>query len=238
MNIVKNEHHFVSILKNLNILYIEDEYNIRQNVAKTLKLLCKEVFDVDEIDKANQILDTSRIDIIISDINLGKDNGLDFIEDLRKNDKTIPVILLSAYTDREYLLKATKLKLVDYLTKPIDFKMLNNALHNCVNDIIDNSKYIIRFPDDITYNVLQKKLFATNENKEITLTSKELLLLDYLIKYNNRVVSHEELKINIWDDIFDASDSALKNLLNKLRKKIGKEVISNISGVGFRIEIK
>ena len=237
MAILEKELDFNRILKNLNILYIEDEYNIRQNITKTLKLICKEVFDVEEIDNANKILNTSRIDIIISDINLGKDNGLSFIEELRKKDKTIPIILLSAYTDKEYLLKATKLKLIDYLTKPIDFKMLNNALHNCVNDIIDNSKYIIRFPNNINYNVLQKKLFNANGNNEITLTSKELLLLDYLVKYNNRVVSHEELKINIWEDIFEATDSALKNLLNKLRKKIGKEVIINISGVGFRIQI-
>ena len=89
----------------------------------------------------------------------------------------------------------------------------------------------------LNYNVLYKKLYNTIENNDIPLTSKELILLDYLIKFNNRVVSHDELKLNIWDDTFDATDSALKNLLNKLRKKIGKEVIVNISGVGFRIQI-
>ncbi|WP_122893899.1 response regulator transcription factor [Arcobacter peruensis] len=229
---------FNNVLKNLHILYIEDEDNIRENVSKTLKLICKEVFEVENISKANELLNNNRIDIIISDINLGNDNGLDFIQELRKTDKTIPVILLSAYTDTKYLLKAAKLKLVDYLTKPIDFKMLKNALINCVQDIIDNSKYIINFPDNINYNVLQKKLFNTTKDKEeITLTSKEVLLLDYLIKFNNRVIPHDELKNNIWEDIYDASDSALKNLLNKLRKKIGKETIINISGVGFRIKI-
>lgn len=237
MNEIENNLDFNNILKNLNILYIEDEDNIRENVAKTLKLICKEVFEVENISKASELLNNKRIDIIISDINLGNDNGLDFVQELRKTDKTIPVILLSAYTDTKYLLKATKLKLVDYLTKPIDFKMLKNALTNCVQDIIDNSKYIISFPDNINYNVLQKKLFNTNKKEEITLTSKEVLLLDYLIKFNNRVVPHDELKNNIWEDIYDASDSALKNLLNKLRKKIGKETIVNISGVGFRIKI-
>ena len=224
-----------NILKNLNILYIEDEDNIRTNITKTLKLLSKEVYDVDTIEKAKNIIKEQHIDIIISDINLGIDNGLDFIKELRAHDKTIPVILLSAYTDTEYLLKAAKLKLVDYLTKPIDFSMLKSALINSVQDILDNSKYIISFPNNINYNVLHKKLYSTIKNKEITLTLKELLLLDYLIKFNNRVVSHEELMLNIWNDNFEATDSALKNLLNKLRKKIGKESISNISGVGFRI---
>ncbi|APW66717.1 transcriptional regulator [Poseidonibacter parvus] len=237
MNTIEKQLDFNNILKNLNILYIEDEDNIRENVSKTLRLICKEVFEVSNISEAIKESIDNRIDIIISDINLGVDNGLDFIEELRKTDKNIPVILISAYTDTKYLLKATKLKLVDYLTKPIDFKMLKNALTNCVHDIIDNAKYIISFPQNINYNVLEKKLYNLQKKEEITLTSKEVLLLDYLIKYNNRVVPHDELKINIWEDMYDASDSALKNLLNKLRKKIGKETIKNISGLGFRIII-
>lgn len=226
-----------NVLKDLNILYIEDEENIRINISKTLKLLSSDVYDVATIKEAEYFLLNKRIDIIISDINLGEDNGLDFITKLRSYDKTIPVILLSAYTDTEYLLKATKLKLVDYLTKPIDFKMLKDALINSVQEILDNSKYIISFPDNINYNVLHKKLYNTLEKKEIPLTSKELILLDYLIKFNNRIISHEELKINIWNDSFDSTDSALKNLLNKLRKKIGKKSIENISGVGFRLHL-
>ena len=226
-----------NILKDLNILYIEDEDNIRENVARTLRILCKNTFDISSINKAKIILNNHHIDIIISDINLENENGLDFIEEIRTHNKTIPVIFISAYTDTSYLLKATKLKLIDYLTKPIDFRMLKNALNNCVKDIIDNSNYIISFYDYIKYNVQQKKLFNDEKGIEISLTSKEILLIDYLIKYNNRIVSHNELKINIWTDELEASDSALKNLLNKLRKKIGKESITNISGVGYRINI-
>jgi len=234
----QNNLYFNNILKNLNILYIEDEENIRINITKTLKILAKNVYDVETLKDANYFIKNKRIDIIISDINLGEDNGLDFIEKLRTYNKSIPVILLSAYTDTDYLLKATKLKLVDYLTKPIDFKMLKKALINSVQDILDNSKYIVNFSENIIYNVLHKKLYNIQENNEISLTSKELILLDYLIKFNNRVVSHDELKLNIWKDSFDATDSALKNLLNKLRKKIGKDSIINISGVGFRVQIQ
>lgn len=226
-----------NILKKLTILYIEDEKNIRENVKKVLELLCENVFDVENVEDAKSILEKERIDIIISDINLPGTNGLDFVENIRTIDKTIPVILLSAYTDTKYLLAATKLKLIDYLTKPIDFKILNNALHKCVQDIIDNSRYIISFSEEINYNVLYKRLYDNKSNSEISLTAKELELLDYLILNSNRIVSQEELKNNIWKDSFEATDSALKNLLNKLRKKIGKESIINISGVGYRLNM-
>lgn len=124
---------------------------------------------------------------------------------------------------------------MDYLTKPVDFKTLNNSLHTCVEEIIDNSRYMISFKNNIQYNVLQKKLFDLNIKEEITLTSKELDLIDFLIKNSNRIVSSEELKSNLWEDYFEATDSALKNLLNKVRKKIGKESITNISGVGYKL---
>lgn len=225
-----------NILKKLSILYVEDEENIRNNIKKVLDLYCENIYAVASVEDALTIKESNRVDIIISDINLPKTNGIDFIKELRKNDKTIPVILLTAYTDKDYLLEATKLKLVDYLTKPIDFKTLHVALLKCVQDILDNSRYIISFNNGIQYNVLHKKLFDKKDKIEIALTSKELNLLDYLITHNNRVISHDEIKFNIWEDEFEATDSALKNLLNKLRKKIGKETISNISGVGFRLE--
>jgi DNA-binding response OmpR family regulator len=224
-----------NILKNLTILYVEDEENIRENIKKVLLLLCENVFDVSSAEEAKIIFETKRIDIIISDINLPNSDGIKFVQELRKIDKTIPVILLSAFTDTKYLLEATKLKLVDYLTKPIDFKTLNNALHSCVKEILDNSRYSIYFQNNIQYNVLQKKLIDLNTNEEIMLTSKEVDLITFLIKNNNRVVSTDELKSNLWEDCFEATDSALKNLLNKVRKKIGKESISNISGVGYRL---
>ncbi len=231
-----NTKKYHEILKKLCILYIEDEENIRKNMKKVLLLLSNTVYDVSDIKNAKKILEENRIDIIISDINLPEENGLDFIENLRQIDKKIPVILLSAYTETDYLLKATKLKLIDYLTKPVDFETLNNALLKCAEDIYENGMFIINFENGIEYNVLNKEL-KDIDKKEIKLTSKELLMLDYLIKNNLRVVSHEELKTNIWEDCFDATESALKNLLNKLRKKIGKESISNISGVGYKLNI-
>lgn len=227
---------FNNILKNLNVLYIEDEENIRLNIKKVLLLLCKNVFDTGSVEGAKEILEKQRIDIIISDINLPKQNGLDFVEEIRKINKKIPVILLSAYTETNYLLKATKLKLIDYLTKPVNFETLNQALLKCAEDIYENAMFIISFQNKIQYNVLNKKLEDSNK-QEINLTSKEVALLDYFIKNNTRVISHEELKNNIWEDSYETTDSALKNLLNKLRKKIGKDSISNISGVGYKLNI-
>ena len=159
-----NNSTYTKILKNLNILYIEDEKKIKENIKKTLLLFCENIFDAESIKIAKNKLLNNRIDIIISDINLPDSCGLEFIKEIRIVDKTIPIIVLSAYTDKKYLLEATKLKLADYLTKPIDFKSLHTALYKCVDEILDNSRYIISFKNSIQYNVLHKKLINIEKN--------------------------------------------------------------------------
>lgn len=227
---------YLKILNNLNILYIEDEEIIKENIKKTLTLFCENIFDASNIEDAKIILQKYRIDIVITDINLPETNGIEFIKEFRKIDKKIPILILSAYTDKNYLLEAIKLKLTDYLTKPIDFKSLQLALYKCVDEILENSRYVISFKNSIEFNVLHKKLFCKNNNEEMLLTSKELMLLEYLVKHSNRIVSIDELKNYIWEDELESTDSALKNLLNKIRKKIGKDSILNISGVGYRLD--
>lgn len=227
---------YLKILNSLNILYIEDEEIIKENIKKTLTLFCENIFDASNIEDAKIILQKYRIDIVITDINLPNINGIEFIKEFRKIDKKIPILILSAYTDKNYLLEAIKLKLTDYLTKPIDFKSLQLALYKCVDEILENSRYVISFKNSIEFNVLHKKLFCKNNNEEMLLTSKELMLLEYLVKHSNRIVSIDELKNYIWEDELESTDSALKNLLNKIRKKIGKDSILNISGVGYRLD--
>lgn len=227
----------IQILNELNILYIEDEESIRENVKKTLQLFSKNVFDAKNLESATEIFEEKRVDIVISDISINDENGIEYIKEIREADKTLPIILLSAYTDKDYLLEATRLKLVDYLTKPVDFKTLNSALKKCVKEILENSRYIVSFKNSIDFNVLQKRLFNKNKNKSIHLTNSELTLLELLLKNRARVTSTDEIKAYVWSSDYEASDSALKNLLNKVRAKIGKESIENISSVGYRIKI-
>ena len=222
------------ILKDLHILYIEDEDNIRKNISSTLELLVKKVFPVATYDEAIKTFNENKINIILSDINLPGKNGIDFCKDIRVDNNVIPIILLTAHLDTEYLLDATKLKLVDYLIKPINFETLLDVLLKAVDELIAQNMFKIKFLNHNEYDQNTKILY--NENKiELKLTSSEVILLEYLIKNSNRVVSHNEIKMNIWNEPEEVSDSALKNLINKLRKKIGKDSIDNISGVGFRL---
>lgn len=223
----------LEILKSLNILYLEDEENIRKNITRTLQLLCNNVYDCSDSMEAIEVFENKKINIIISDISMPNINGIEFSKIIRKKNKQIPIILLTAHTDTDYLLEATKLKLVDYLIKPLNFLKLKEALINAVTEIEDNNPIIINFPNNIEYNMQTKQLFQDGIEKNIT--AKEIALLELLYKNKNKNISQEFIKLNLWDDPYDATDSALKAVLNKLRNKIGKSSIKNLTGIGYRL---
>ena len=223
------------LLKSYSILYLEDEENIRKSITNTLELMSKKVYPCSNAHEAYDIFIKNKIDIIISDISMPKINGIEFTKMIRKENKQVPIILLTAHTDTDYLLEATKLKLVDYLIKPLNFTKLKEALNNAVDEILLNNPKIIKFPNNIVYNIEKKQLLENNKEKNIT--SKEIALLELLYENRDKNISQEFIKMNIWDDPFNATDAALKAVLNKLRNKIGKNTIKNVSGIGYRLII-
>jgi len=227
-------------LKTLSILYIEDEDAIRIEMAKTLSLLCKEVFSYSNAPDAYNGYQEKKPDIILSDISLGGETGIELSKKIRKENKNIPIILLSAHTDTSYLLEAAKLKLVAYLTKPINFEELKNTLFDAANEQIDNKPIednkLVKLNERVSFDTEHKLLQVDKKQKK--LSSYESRLLEYFIKNKTRTISVEEIKNHVWDDPYDATDTALKSLIYKLRTKIGKETIQNLSGVGYYLNIK
>lgn len=220
------------IIKNLTILYIEDDEQIRISVTDTLKLLCNNVISLENANDAYVVYKDINPNIIISDIIMEEMNGIEFFKKVRSENRDIPLIVLSASTNKDFLLDAIKLKLIDYLIKPITFKKLESALDVAVEYLIENGLLHIKLNDELVYDISYKALFR-NEH-EIKLTPKELLLLELLIKNRNKTISANEIKALLWED---GSDSALKSLIYKLRLKIGKETLLSSSGIGFKLKI-
>ena len=92
--------------KNIKVLFVEDEENIRINAITYLRRLFEEVYEAKDANEAFEIIDNKKPHIIITDINMPKTNGLEMIRKIRKNDLYTKIIVLSAYTKTEYLLEA------------------------------------------------------------------------------------------------------------------------------------
>jgi len=222
-------------LKPLSILYIEDEPLIRQNAVEYLSRYCNKVYEAQDGIEGLEVYHAYKPDIIISDIKMPKLNGLAFASKIRAEDKRTPIILATAHTEIEYLLKAVELHLIKYIIKPITSEKLNNAL--CLAcESLDTSSYShsIALNSNTNYDTLNQTLFI--EDKLVNLTHNELLFFDFLVKNRQRAITYEEIENLIWA-YEGISMDALRSLVRGLRKKIGMECIENVSGIGYRLNL-
>ena len=224
------------ILKELNILYIEpiQEHNIK--MSEILRMKSSQVFSSLTLKDATTFYNTEKIDIIIMEINYPNENPFLFLNNLRKINRQIPIIIVSGTSSTDTILESIPHNIIDYIVKPVDLKKLKLALYRAVAQIYDNGMYVIKFENNLVYDV-RKKILKENE-EDIDLGKNELKLLDILVANKNALMSTEEIKRLIWDNDYEITEQALKSLINRLRTKIGKKYIKNVSTLGYILEIK
>jgi DNA-binding response OmpR family regulator len=216
--------------KNLKILFVEDEKSIRVSLKETIGDEFKSFTTAsDGVDGLNKFLN-NKFDLIISDISMPKMSGLEMIAEIKKISKDIPIILLSAYSDKDKLLQAIDIGVTKYLIKPIDPEELLETIlkiteQNQENEILQLKKSYFY---DLNKNILYFK------DKEIKLTKKELLFVTLLIKNRNKITSKEDIKKHIWNNK-DADDTLLRTLVKRIRVKTDKELIENFPAIGYKI---
>ena len=116
----------ISILKNVTILYAEDEKDLREVTHQILKGFTKKQYVAEngqeglELFKAHE----KEIDLIITDVNMPILNGLDMIKEIKKININIPIIVATAFSNKEYLLEAIDIGVDKYVLKPIDIAKL------------------------------------------------------------------------------------------------------------------
>ena len=219
-------------LQNLTLLYAEDEEGIRKNIADSLSYYCKEVLEAGDGQEAYEIYEEKEPDIILSDIHMPNVNGIEFVKKIREDNREIPIVMITAHTDKEYLLEAVELHMEKYIVKPVDIDELFETLEKCVNILDSNNKVLLKVDENYLYDYDSKELKYKSEN--IVLNKKEMNFLEVLISNQNRVVTYEELQEKVWrDDVM--TDSALRSLVRNLRKKLPTDLIFNLSGVGYRL---
>lgn len=221
---------FINKLNAFTVLYAEDEDGIRNNIQEILQHLFKEVYSAKNASEAYMKYLETNPDLIITDIKMGNETGIDLVKKIRKSDSKTRIIITSAFTDLEYLLQATELHLIKYIVKPITQDKLMEALEAFVNSY-DNSKIYNLIPNWIfDYS----KAIVSNGKEEFTLTKKENTFLKLLIS-KNRIITYEELETNIWDEDSVMTSNAMRLFVKNFRKKLPENFLKNIQGVGYKL---
>lgn len=223
--------HNQSILGDLKVLLVEDEEKVREYIAKSLRYIVSEVQEASNGKEALKILDIFSPDIIITDLEMPVMNGVEFIKTLRKQNKNICIVVLTAHTANEYLLGLIDAHIEQFIIKPINFEKMITVLEKCNTNILKSKEKHCFSCSKYIYDFDQKTLKYGDTT--IVLTKKEILFLELLFTNMSRVTTYEELQANVWENSV-MTDSALRSLVRNLRAKLPEDFIINLSGIGYR----
>ncbi|RXJ90266.1 hypothetical protein CRV01_03660 [Arcobacter sp. CECT 8983] len=120
-----------NLLKRLTVLYVEDDESVRNELVSLLSKFFQNVFSAKDGKEGLEIYQKRKddIDVIIADINMPNLSGIDMVKKIRETDKDVSIIFATAYSDNEFLSEAIKLKVFEYITKPIDIRKLMSVLN-------------------------------------------------------------------------------------------------------------
>lgn len=226
----------------MRILIVEDEFNIADAVATRLK---EENYDVDistdGVDGLDNAL-TDIYDLIILDVMLPNIDGFTILSKLKENNIGASVIMLTARDSLEDKLVGFSDGADDYITKPFHLEELvarvNSKLRKNSNGLDSNLLEVF----DLSLNLKTAELSCKTTNDSIMVMCKEFLILEYLMRNSNQIVTKDNLYDKVWGINNDSISNNLEAYISFIRKKlniIGSNVnIKAIRGLGYKLEVK
>ena len=222
------------ILKDISILLVEDESGIRAQLTDVFESEFNKVIVASNGDEGLKKFKKYSPNIVITDISMPIMDGLDMAMAIKEISKGTPVLVLSAFSEKERLLKAIDVGIDKYLIKPIDVDELFIVLKSIVNNKILKAE-IIEISDDFAFNQTKKVLVKNGD--EIPLTKKELAFISLLVARLGTLVLIEEIKRVVWVGE-KVNDAAIRTFIKRVRDKIGSDIIRNSPGLGYKIDVK
>jgi DNA-binding response OmpR family regulator len=222
----------------MKILVVEDEPEMLESIDRVLK---QENALVETATNLNDALDKALIyeyDCILLDINLPDGSGLELLRELKKQNKSDGVLILSARNSLDDKLEGLNLGADDYLTKPFHFSELIARVRSIVRRKKFDGNALLEI-GNIRVDVTNQSITIRDES--VTLNRKEFAILMYLISNKGRLVSKTALAEHVWGDNIDESDnfefiySQIKNLRKKMNDLDSGIEIQSIYGVGYKL---
>jgi two-component system, OmpR family, copper resistance phosphate regulon response regulator CusR len=221
----------------MRVLLVEDDRRIAGFVAKGLRENAYAVDTASDGEEAVYQASINDYDVIILDVMLPIKDGFAVCRELRAAGSTTPILMLTARDAIDDRVCGLDFGADDYLVKPFDFNELLARLRALLrrNSEIRPAKIAVA---DLEIDAAAQRVWRCG--REITLTTKEYALLEYLAREHNRVVGRAEIAEHVWDENFDAFSNLIEVYINRLRSKIdvgfSPHLIHTRRGAGYILE--
>ena len=219
-------------ISDISVLVAEDEKQILEPMVEYLQLFFEDVYTAQDGLNAFRIYERKKPDIIITDIHMPHMDGLSMIEKIRERDQETKIIITTAHSEREKLLKAIKLHLVEYLIKPVKMDLLKEMLLSLVEELRQSADRVM-LKEGYVWERARKVLIYNNE--EVALKEKEKKALELLCRHANQTVSVFDIYNHLYEEQpeRDFSSNAITSLMKRLRPKLPADTIATVYGVGY-----
>ncbi len=222
----------------VNILVVEDDVKLNQIVCAHLEKNGYTAKGCVSPEEAYNVMYKSFYDMIISDIMLPKTDGFDFLENVRKINKNIPVIFMTAKDDYASKEKGFNLGVDDYMVKPIDLDELVLRVGAILrrSNIISDKKLTVG-----TLTLDADEMTATINGEEVAVTVREFNILYKLLSYPKKTFSRSQLLDEFWGVDSSTSLRSVDVYITKLREKFSScedFKIVTIHGLGYKAVLK
>lgn len=217
----------------MKILIVEDDLNILSLLKEHLK---EEGFIIDVAQSGadgEYLAILNQYDVIILDWMLPEKSGIDVLKTLREKNITTPVIILTAKGDIEDKIKGLKTGADDYLPKPFSLQELQARIEAIYRRMVLKGQNIISIKDIV---IDTDKKIVKKKSSIIDLTAQEYELLMLLVKRKNSYVSKMMIEEYLWNNEKINESNLVPVIIYHLRKKLGKDFIKSIKGLGYKIE--
>lgn len=222
------------------LLCVEDDTEALEDIVYLLKRHFSKVYTATDGEEALSNYTQYKPDLILLDINIPKLDGLKVASQIREDDENIPIVFLTAHSEKEKLLKAINLKVESYIIKPFKIVELKEVITKSIDQMPKHDMQTISLGDGFSWNTDSYELFCAEE--KISLTKNEISLIKILLENRSRFLSAMELSLELGTSENDISGNSVVQLISRFKRKITQQTncenffIENIYGSGYRIK--
>lgn len=217
----------------MRILVVEDDKDLNRQLVTALSGAGYAVDSAVDGEEGYFLGDTEPYDMVILDLGLPKMDGLSILEEWRRAERNMPVIILTARDRWSDKVAGMDAGADDYLAKPFHMEELLARVRAKVRRASGHAKSEIECGG---VRLDTKTARVTYDGQPIKLTSHEFRLLSYLMHHTGRVVSRTELVEHLYEQDFDRDSNTIEVFIGRLRKKIPADIIETVRGLGYRID--
>lgn len=223
----------------MHILIVEDERALCDTIVRSLRRLAYSVDFCYNGNKALELIEVERYDLILLDLNLPGADGMTVLRTLRETDHETRVLILSARSEVTDKVDGLDAGANDYLAKPFHLAELEARIRSLTRRQFTQHDVVLSC-GDLAFDT--KARTASVAGQALTLTRKETGILEYLLLNKGRPVSQEELIDHVWDNSVDNFSNSIRVHISSLRKKLraalGYDPIRNRIGEGYVMEAR